>query len=64
MHVLNKIMLDKISKYKYIKNIRSGAVGTVVSASRLHREGPGFESLTAHHSYYGQVAERPKALGC
>jgi hypothetical protein len=32
--------------------MRGWALGAVVSASRLHRVGRGFESLSAHHPFY------------
>ena len=38
-----------------------GALGAVVSASRLHRVGRGFESLSAHHSPPGSAVPKGDA---
>jgi hypothetical protein len=35
--------------------VGGGALGAVVSASRLHRVGRGFESLSAHHPSLGTI---------
>jgi hypothetical protein len=57
---INSLFVDVREGFRYDENAR-GAVSSAVRASRLHREGPPFKSVTAHHPF--RVDRRTRIRG-
>ncbi len=55
---LNK-KLDKRKNILYYLSAETaiGCLAQLIRASRLHREGRGFESLNTHHEFFRQMAD-------